>query len=68
MALPRKETQMRKMEKRESSETGGRVLARVLAEDLRNIKVPGAAGSIQVTYDDGHGHMDMTNFPNDGYN
>ena len=58
---------MRKTEKREHSEPG-RILARVLAEDLRNIRIPGAAGTIQVTYDDGHGHMDMTNFPNDGYN
>lgn len=58
---------MKKTEKRERSETG-RVLARVLAEDLRDINGAVEANKIEITVDDGHGHMDMTNFPNDGYN
>ena len=61
---------MRKTEKQKQSK-GGRVLARILAEDLRNIKISGAlepSYRVELTTDDGHGHWDMTNFPNDGYN
>lgn len=56
---------MRKTKKHEQAE-GKRVLARLLAEDLKNIE--GGVGQVEITMDDGHGHRDMTNFPNDGYN
>ena len=56
---------MRKTTDREQSKQG-RVLARVLAEDLRNIQVTGGGATPEITLDDGHGHRDITNVGGDG--
>jgi len=45
-------------------ENKGRVLARLLAEDLRNIKVTGAGATVTIT--EGGGRRDITNVGGDG--
>jgi hypothetical protein len=64
MSTLRKERTMRKAEKPGRPEQG-RVLARILAEDLRNVQVSGAGGTVEITYDGGK-VRDMTNYGSDG--
>jgi hypothetical protein len=52
--------------RKNQEETRGRVLARLLAEDLRNVKVSGAGATPTVTDNDANGRRDITNVGGDG--
>ena len=56
---------MRKTRKERKS-TQGRVLARILAEDMRNVRIGGGGASISETFQGGTGNHDFTNVGWDG--
>jgi len=57
---------MRKKMPKKKQEDRPRVLARILAEDLRNIRVVGGAATTQETGTRGRDDWDMTNVGGDG--
>lgn len=57
---------MRKMPKEKQQEERPRVLARILAEDLRNLRVVGGAATTQGTGTRGQDDWDVTNVGGDG--
>lgn len=57
---------MRKTVAKEAQSERPRVLARILAEDLRNIQVSGAGATTQQTGTRGQDDWDITNVGSDG--
>lgn len=57
---------MRKLLKTEPKEGQQRILARVLSEDLRNIRVTGAGATTSETGRRGQDDWDITNVGSDG--